>query len=235
MKNKLSWFLYFNLILGLTTTFAANVEPELAKQTITEILAEPTFKTTREEYRWQYIGESSSKYEPQTIEYNLLNFTHFIARLVELLLWILLGAGIIFLIIYISKRLNRLPQLSKSSKSDSILNPKPQLLNQDFKDNFPMDIPKTAWESWQSGERVAAISLLYRGAISVLVTRDGLNINDSATESECLRKVKSNQPIEISKYFSKLIRNWQQLAYAGRLPNDIEAQELCQEWQRYFG
>lgn len=229
MKTKLSWFLY--LILGLTITFAANFEPELAKKTITEILAEPEFKHTREESRWQYIVESSS--EPELPEISSFHFVNFIARLFELLLWILLGAGIIFLIIYVSRWLK--PSRPLSTNSDYIANPKPRLLNQEIKDSLPMDIPKTAWEYWQSGKTVVAISLLYRGALSVLVTRYGLNINNSATENECLRKVKYNQPIEIYSYFFKLTRIWQKIAYAGRLPNDIEAQELCEEWQRYFG
>jgi hypothetical protein len=231
MKTKLSLFLY--LIFGVTITFAANLEPELAKQTITEVLAEPEFQHTREEYRWEYIGDSSSKPELPKIDSSSFNFLNFIARLLELLLWILLGAGIIFLIIYVSRWLKLLP--TPYNKSDSIAKPKPRLLNQELTDKLPINIPQTAWEFWQSGKTVAAISLLYRGALSVLITREGLNINNSATENECLRKVKSKQPPEISKYFSELTRTWQKMAYAGSLPSDIEAQQLCQEWQRYFG
>ena len=228
MKIKLSFF--FILFCILANTFAA-VEPELAKQTITEILAEPKFQHSREESRFQYIGDS----EPEQPEINSsFQFINVIATFFELLLWILLGAGIIFLIIYISRWIKPLSELS-NNEPDYIASPKTQLLNQEIKNSLPMDISKKAWEFWQSGDAVAAISLLYRGALSVLVTRDGLNINDSATESECLRKVKYKQPVDILSYFSGLTRTWQNMAYAGRLPSDIEAERLCKEWQQYFG
>jgi len=228
--NKNTCFLILCLVI-ITNTLSA-VEPEQAKPTITEILAEPAFKHTREESRWQYIGESSAEPELPKIDSNSFNFINLIATLFEFLLWILLGAGIIFLIIYVSRWLK---PLRPHSDSDYVASPKPRRLNQEITDSLPMDIPKTAWEFWQAGQTIAAISLLYRGALSVLVTREGLMINDSATESECLRKVKSKQTIEISKYFIELTRTWQKLAYAGRLPSDIEAQRLCEEWQRYFG
>jgi hypothetical protein len=233
MNPKLSLFLILGLII--TNVFAA-VESELAKETITEILAEPAFKHTREEFHWEYIGESSFKPELPKTDLSSFDWINLIAKLFELLLWVLLGTGIIFLIIYISRWLKLLPPLSNNNESDSVTaNPEPHLLNQKIKDSLPIDIPKTAWELWQSGKTIIAVSLLYRGALSVLITREGLNINDSATESECLRKVKSNQPIEISVYFSELTHTWQNMAYAERLPSNIEVEQLCQEWQRYFG
>ncbi len=230
MKTKLSFFLI--LCFCVINTVSA-VEPELAKQTITEILSEPQFQHTREESSLEYIGKYNSKPELPEID-SSFQFVGVIATFFEFILWILLGTGIIFLIIYVSRWIKPLNPIS-NSESDYIASPHTRPLNQEIKQSLPIDISKKAWEFWESGDAVAAISLLYRGALSVLVTREGLNINDSATESECLRKVKYKQPVDISSYFSGLTRTWQNMAYAGRLPSDIEAQRLCKEWQRYFG
>ena len=80
-----------------------------------------------------------------------------------------------------------------------------------------------------------ALSLLYRGAISVLIKRDHLKIDNSATDSECLYIIVSKQEVVLSTYFSVLSHAWQQIAYAGQIPNEIEFKRLCEDWTLYFG
>lgn len=225
MKSYLSLL----LIICLTAPALAEspVAPKMAKQYIAEILSQPEFKTTREEYRWHYIGESSPDTPPEPTS-TASNFISFIAQLFELLLWILLAVGIILLIIYGSPWLKK---LRPPANPDYTANP--HLLEEKLA-ILPTDIPQQAWKLWQSDNAVLAISLLYRGALSVLTTRDELTIDESATESECLRLVKYKQPIELSAYFSILTSTWQNIAYAGRQPSNVEAQRLCDQWQQYF-
>ncbi len=224
-------FILHTLILCLIATTAL-AEPKKAKEYITEILSQPEFQTTREESRWRYIGESSIK-EREPTEPISPNFIGFIAQLFELLLWILLGVGIVLLIIYGSRWIGQL-RLQKTPKSDYTATP--HLLEKGIKKALlPTNISQEAWKFWQSGEPLIAISLLYRGALSVLITRDELNIDDSATENECIRLVKQKQAVELTTYFSGLTRAWQKIAYAEQQPSDIEAQRLCEEWQQHFG
>jgi hypothetical protein len=96
-------------------------------------------------------------------------------------------------------------------------------------------VPEQALILWHSGEKRLALSLLYRSALFVLSARDGLTIEDSATESECMRLVRRSLPHERATYFSQLTRAWQQIAYAQRVSNDMDIQQLCNAWQRYFG
>jgi hypothetical protein len=211
-----------------------SVDSEI-KQHIVEILSQLEFKTSREEYRWNYIGESGDddiSLKEQSFEPGYYAVIKFIAQLFEILLWMLLGVGVILIVVYSSRWLERLkPQ--KSVQSDYTATP--HLFTENFNvKGIPKDISQQAWTLWQSGKTSTAISLLYRGALSVLRTRDGLSIGDSATESECLRLVKYKQPVELTAYFSKLTRTWQSVAYAGRLPDDSEAQYLCKMWQQYF-
>jgi len=243
MHHNSSCYQIFGFIFSLTALFLVPtsvestqpVDPEAAKQYIAEILSEPDFKTTREEYQWRYLGECTPKeeQEPQSTAVSF-SFIGVIAQLFELLLWVLLGAGIIVLVIYGSRWLEQW-RPRKANRSDYVATPR--LLNQEIINGqiLPTDISQQAWTLWQSGQPVAAISLLYRGALSVLIAREGLTINDSATENECLRLVKYKQPVELTGYFSGLTRAWQNLAYANRLPSETDAQRLCHEWPQYFG
>ncbi len=220
--------IYISLLivyLSISSTVLATVDPKMAKQYIADILSQPEFKNTREEYRLKYIGEFSLKEGTQETLTPRANIG--LAQVFELLLWILLAVGLIRVIIYVSPWLEQLADKTAH----------PRLLDKEVKkaQMIRPNISQQAWTFWQSGETRTAISLLYRGALSVLNTRNGLNIDDSATDSECLRVVKKTETNELIIYFSELSRVWQNIAYAGRLPNELEVQRLCQEWQVYFG
>lgn len=235
---KLLYLALILILLGLyllkPVVFATKepVKPEMAKQYITEILKQSEFQTTREETHWRYIEGKESK-SPTTNSISLWPlFLTSLAQLFELLLWILLGIGIILLIL-------RAPRWLEQFQSHLTVQPtytvEPRLLDKQVKrENWLPNLSHQAWALWQVGQAQAAISLLYRGALTVLTTRDGLPIQDSATENECLRLVQRKQSTELANYFSELTHIWQTLAYAQRLPTDTEAQYLCQEWQTHF-
>ena len=213
------------------------VTPQITKQYITEILAQPEFKTTQEKSYWQYIGGSSSAPEDIIPSSSSSLFSAeligFIAEILELLLWLLLGIGILFIIIYGVRWLER--QRSESFIKSTFI-ATPRLLDKKINHiQLPAHISQQAWLFWQAGDALAMLSLLYRGALSVLIASKGLTIDDSATESECLRVVKAKQAIELSNYFADLTQAWQKIAYARRQPSDVEAQRLCSEWQQHFG
>jgi len=137
------------------------------------------------------------------------------------------------LLIYGSRWLERLRPIQITKKP--IYKPTPRLLDKNPPlSGLPPAIPQHAWTLWQTGEKPAALSLLYRGALSVLNARDGLVIQASTTENECLRFVKQQQLPELTHYFSQLIQVWQQIAYAHRLPQDTKVQSLCEKWPHYF-
>ena len=238
------------LVLISSVTLATpeqSINPQQAKQYITEILQQPAFQTKQTECHWDYQETASSQptsshqptsHQPNSqpqrhmVEINM-NWIGTIAQLLEILLWIFLGMIILLFFFYGYRWLEQLKPRRIDPKPTYI--PIPRLLNK----NQPIiglspNIPQHAWILWQTGENQAALSLLYRGALSILNTRDGLTIQASATENECLRFVKQQQSPELSDYFSKLIQSWQQIAYAQRLPSDTEIQSLCEKWPNYF-
>ncbi len=96
-------------------------------------------------------------------------------------------------------------------------------------ESLPRDIPAAALELWQVGRRQEALSLLYRGAISRLIAAGGVEIAESDTESDCLRRVAA-EAAGYAAYFGGLTEAWMRLAYARSAPADETMRELCARW-----
>jgi hypothetical protein len=100
---------------------------------------------------------------------------------------------------------------------------------------LPADVPGAAWELWEKGERAAALGLLYRATLVCLVHRDGLPLQESWTEGDCLRAVAGRASRRHTESFSRLTRAWQAAAYAHRPPSGDEMRALCTAYRRHFG
>ena len=232
----IGWLLVLTSLATLATP-EQPINPQQAKQYITEILQQPAFQTKQTECHWDYQESTSSQPTPSQPQRHAveidMNWIGTIAQLFKILLWIFLGVIILLFFFYGSRWLEQLKPRRISPKPT--YTPTPRLLDKNQPIiGLPPNIPQHAWTLWQTGENQAALSLLYRGALSVLNTRDGLTIQESATENECLRFVNQQQSPELTDYFFQLIQNWQQIAYAHRLPQDTEVQSLCEKWPNYF-
>lgn len=97
-------------------------------------------------------------------------------------------------------------------------------------ESLPENVPEMAWRWWCEGRRHEALALLYRGAISRTIELASVEILESDTEGDCLRRVgKAGAPAHPG-YFKNLTTSWVRLAYASSLPVDEEVRELCQRW-----
>ena len=96
-------------------------------------------------------------------------------------------------------------------------------------ETLPDDVLAVAQRLWSEGRKREALALLYRGAISSLVTRELVEIEESDTEMDCLRRLKLKQVNELG-YFEKLTQHWMGIAYARRSPEEAEMSELWNGW-----
>ncbi|MEM9236800.1 MAG: DUF4129 domain-containing protein [Verrucomicrobiota bacterium] len=96
-------------------------------------------------------------------------------------------------------------------------------------ESLPEDVSDTALRLWREGHRHEAMSLLYRGAISWMINRGGVEIAESDTESDCLNRARSAGVHHVD-YFDGLTRQWMMLAYAREEPGDGEVEQLCGSW-----
>ena len=97
-------------------------------------------------------------------------------------------------------------------------------------ENLPSNLLAEARKLWEDGNYQEALGLLYRGAISSLVTRQVVEIEESDTEMDCLRRVSLKGEAASASYFTLLTNAWISQAYARRRPNDDTINELWSRW-----
>lgn len=90
-------------------------------------------------------------------------------------------------------------------------------------ESLPADIGAAARALWQRGETRAALSLLYRGALSRLVHTHGVAIRAASTESDCLALARPRLAEEPHDFLRQLVAGWQAVAYARR---ELPAEQL---------
>lgn len=97
-------------------------------------------------------------------------------------------------------------------------------------DTLPSDVPMAAWALWQNGRHQEALGLLYRGSISRVMEIGRVQIHESDTEGDCMRRVETAGPVAHPDYFRGITGMWIRLAYAGISPADSEVEVLCAQW-----
>lgn len=97
------------------------------------------------------------------------------------------------------------------------------------RESLPDDIPATALRLWEAGRQHEAMALLYRGAIAALVERYQIDIDESDTEGDCLRRAATLAP-RPKDFFKSLTHAWTALAYAHQIPDDAAVRDLCASW-----
>ncbi|MFU8892470.1 MAG: DUF4129 domain-containing protein [Luteolibacter sp.] len=97
------------------------------------------------------------------------------------------------------------------------------------RESLPDDIPATALRLWEAGRRHEAMALLYRGSIAALVDQHQLEIDESDTEGDCLRRAAVVAPGP-RDFFQSLTHAWTAHAYAKQTPGDDAVRGWCASW-----
>ncbi len=97
-------------------------------------------------------------------------------------------------------------------------------------DTLPADVPSAAWALWQQGRQQEALGLLYRGSISRVMELGRVEIHESDTEGDCMRRVEAAGEGVHPGYFRGITGVWIRRAYAGVSPEDAEVKSLCHQW-----
>ncbi len=97
-------------------------------------------------------------------------------------------------------------------------------------ESLPKDIPSAAWALWAAGRRHEALAMLYRGTISKVIDVARVEILESDTEGDCLRRVVDAGGAAHPDYFKGLTGTWMRLAYAAQEPPEVEVRALCDSW-----
>jgi len=145
----------------------------------------------------------------------------------SVLLYSLVGCVVLCLIVYLV--LNRHLFFYRGGKDD-VQAPKVVMGMNITRESLPQDIVEAARAAWAAGDFKEALSLLYRGSLSWLVTRRRVPIKDSDTEEDCLVQVLAAGDRTEGDYFRQLTGAWVQVAYALLPVSDVEMNALCDQW-----
>ncbi|WP_256354708.1 MULTISPECIES: DUF4129 domain-containing protein [unclassified Variovorax] len=99
-------------------------------------------------------------------------------------------------------------------------------------ETLPADIGDAAAGLWQRGQQRAALSLLYRGALSRLVHVQAVPVRAASTEGECVALASRLLAPAPQAFFARLVDAWQQAAYGERMPATAGVLALCNEFDR---
>ena len=98
--------------------------------------------------------------------------------------------------------------------------------------SLPDDVGAAAWTLWQAGKVPAALSLLYRGALSRMIHRFEVPITASATEGECLDLARGRLAPDAMRYLTQVVRAWEANTYGGRALSVAMGESLCSGFGR---
>jgi hypothetical protein len=217
------------VLVALVLTFAspspagaAAREPQAA---IKEVLAEREFQQYRDTSRWRW----RSAEDEQKLPDKPAGFSAPIAEIARILMWIAAAALVALLLYHARRYVGAWAPEAKRREAPSVLfglDVAPQSL--------PPDIAAAALRAIDAGQAREALGLMYRGALSALVTRDGLEVEAGDPEGDCVRRTRALVEADKAKVFASLVAAWQVTAYARRPPREDTLRELWSSWRDQF-
>jgi hypothetical protein len=223
--------------LGLAVALTALLAPQhafaadrSAKAEIREVLKAPEFQEYREGKVWRYRGERKEQKRDQADIDFWSNLALLLAEISQALVWLAVGLAVVGLLLvlrrWVPRWLERKPDAYRAPDALFGLSLAPESL--------PDDVAGAAATLVHEGRLREALSLLYRGALSVLVHRDHVPLAEGHTEGDCVRAARAALPQAAGDYFTRLVQSWTAAAYAGRPPDARGAEALCHEWAPHF-
>jgi len=151
--------------------------------------------------------------------------------LLELLIWVRFGLAALYVAYLLVRNRGRWQVPTRSKPA-----PPTVLSGMDIRpESLPDDVAAAALALWQQGRFREALGLAYRGALSALVHRYQLPLEDSATEGDVLRVAQGRLEPAAQACLASLTGLWQTQAYAHRHPDEQAVLGMLAQWREHFG
>jgi hypothetical protein len=212
-------------VLCLATGLWLMPAPALAqekdpKQEITEVLKAKEFGYERTVERWRPKpgpGEDrGDKKKDEKRGDGIFALGYALAKAAEVLLWIAAGALLAYALWWAARMMPRL----RAPAAEPYRAPAALFGMNLAPETLPADVGAAAAALAREGKLRDALSLLYRGALSELVHKRGIQLLVSHTEDEAVRLARL-------PYFAVLVEVWLRCAYAQRAPAADEVERLA--------
>lgn len=191
------------------------------------VRADPDLGGFRTERTWRF--KDRGRDEPVSADPFWLNLARWLAEGARGLVW-LLGAVLLALLLVSARRWLAVHGDAIHTRGARLPSHVREL---DIRpESLPDDIGAAVRELWLAGERRAALSLLYRGALSRLVHSYEVAIGDASTEGDCIRLARAALPAERSDFVTALVGAWQLAVYGNRPLRSDDVLRLCADFDR---
>ena len=181
--------------------------------------------------RFKKDEANKTKAEPNSLPDWLRNFARWMTEAGRAVVWVLGGLAVALIIVGLRHWIR--------VRAGAVKGPHAALPSHvrdlDIRpESLPDQIGAAAAALWQRGEHRAALSLLYRGALSRLVHQHAVPIRAASTEGECVALAAARLAPERSAFFGRLVSAWQLAVYGARLPESSSVLALCADFDTQF-
>ncbi len=201
-----------------------------AREQIEEVMSAPEFERYRDVQTWRWKGQLSDPQRQEPPAW-LKWLATSLAEIARASAWIVAFVALALLLWYLRRFVSR----DAESASNAAYVPPTEIAGMDVRpESLPDDVPAEARALLGRGAVREALSLLYRGALSALIHRYGVELRDSYTENDCLR---ASEPVlneQASDYFVRLVTDWRACAYADHMPQTGEIEQVIEQWSTYL-
>ncbi len=206
---------------------SALLDADASGEVIEQVLANKDFGGTRPIERWRFKGDLDI--DDEETERNNLDLRT-LADIFKLLLWGGLLVALGFFILRIIRY--RGPWAARRKRGAS---PPTVVSGLDIRPaSLPADVAAEARRLWLLGDYREALSLAYRGALSALVHRYGVDLHHSATEGDVLIAAVGHLDASGQDCLGVLTGLWQRQAYAHRRPDEAAVLGMLARWDAHF-
>ena len=226
--------LIFVVVAAFAAFPAASVAQEKnPKQELAEVMKAPEFGHYRDTMTWERRDPSGSDASwfwewlfgraRSADGSSARGIGYALAKAAEVLFWGIAIAALAYALWWILQRLPRV-----IGPPHEAYRPPPALFGMELApQTLPPDVAQAAAALAREGRLREALSLLYRGALSELVHKRGVQLLPGHTEGEAVRL--AGMP-----YFASLVDAWRRCAYAKRLPSASEIEALADTYRTAF-
>ena len=212
-------------------TAAAPMSAERVQRVVAEMKADPSLGGTHAERSLRWKNRGAQERQGADAPHWLRQLVRWFAAAGRGIVWVLGALAVALFVVFAwrwasvrSEALRVRAELLPSHVNELDIRP----------ESLPADIGAAARALCQRGEMRAALSLLYRGALSRLVHDRHVPIRAASTEGECVQLAGHVLPANGSAYFERLVGAWQTEVYAGRPADAHAVAALCAGFGSHF-
>ena len=201
------------------------------QRVVADMKADPALNGKHIEHELHWKNREADPPRPGTAPYWLIQLVRWIASAGRGVVWVLGAIAVALFAVFAwrwasvrSDALRARAELLPSHVNELDIRP----------ESLPADIAAAARALCRRSEFRAALSLLYRGALSRLVHEHEVPIRAASTEGECVRLAAAVLSASGSAYFERLVIAWQTEVYAGRSADAGVVAALCDSYDAHF-